>query len=385
MFSELSVSLTKQLSKEIKKEQGIYFTPNKIVEEVCEFVLDKKLTINTVLEPSCGSGQFLEYLVGKNVTAIENNEIIYNATKEKFPYIIHGDFLEHNFENRFDVVIGNPPYFTIQKKMVNKKYYPFFEGRPNIYILFILKSFELLNEEGILAFVLPTNFLNCIYYNELRKYLSKYTILKITLSNEKFIETSQEICVFIIQKKLSLNQDYKIWFNDIVLFKQNEHIVKINKLKENTTTLNALGCKLNIGTVVWNECKQELTNDNSKPLLIYSGDIKNNILDIQGYNNSLKKNYINKTGCNDTVILVNRGYGTGKYNFNYCFIDSNDPKLKNGYLVENHCIVIHSNEQTLKIIIHSFKNKKTKEFIDLVFSNNAINIHEFLYIFPIFV
>jgi hypothetical protein len=205
------------------------------------------------------------------------------------------------------------------------------------------------------------------------------------LSTEKFLETSQEICVFVLQKKLCLNHEYKLWFNDIILFKQNEDIVKINKLKENTTTLSALGCKLNIGTVVWNECKQELTNDNSKTLLIYSGDIKNNVLDIQRYSNSLKKNYINKTGCNDTVILVNRGYGTGKYNFNYCFIDTNDPILTNGYLVENHCIVIHSDEQTLKTILNSFENKRTKQFIDLVFSNNAINIHEFLHIFPIFI
>ena len=378
-FNELSISLTKSLSKETKKNEGIYFTPINIIKMIIDFVTTEKSDIVSVLEPSCGSGQFIELLEFKEITAIEKNKSIYNAIKEKYP-VINDDFLEYRFDKKFDLVIGNPPYFVIPKKSVDSKYYKYFDGRPNIYILFIIKSFELLNENGILAFVLPSNFLNCIYYNKLRKYLSKFKILDIYTSNEKFLDTSQEICVFIIQKTDGTG-DFCINFDEIVLFKPKEEIVIIKQLKEGSTTLHQLGCTLNIGNIVWNQCKPELTNDPSKTLLIYSSDFKNNVLEIQSYKNVDKKNYINKKGSTSTVLLVNRGYGTGGYSLNYCLVELYDLE----FLVENHCIVIHSKDKSVfQMIIDSFENEKTKEFIDIVFSNNAINIEEFLHLLPIY-
>ena len=380
-FSELSKSLTKRLSKETKKDEGIYFTPKVIIKKMVDFVLNTNFNIESILEPSCGSGQFIDYLnevYSGFILGIEKNETIYNSLKNKSD-IINADFLEVKIERKFDLVIGNPPYFVIPKKSVDKEFLPFINGRPNIYILFILKSFELLNENGILAFVLPSNFLNCIYYNELRKYLKDFKILDIYISNEKFLDTAQEICVFIIQKCKAVT-DFFIKFDDIVLFKPKDSIVKIKQLKENSTTLFKLGCSMNIGTVVWNQNKEHLTNNVKDTLLIYSGDIKNNILDIQKYNDLSKKNYINKKGSTDTVLLVNRGYGTGKYTLNYCLVENIN------FLAENHCIVIHSKDVSVfQTIINSFENEKTQEFIDIVFSNNAINITEFLHVLPIFI
>jgi hypothetical protein len=187
--------------------------------------------------------------------------------------------------------------------------------------------------------------------------------------------------VLIIQKTKYSNKNFCISFDTgIILF--NENTTRISELLINTTTLQKLGFKLNIGSVVWNQCKKSLTMDSSKTLLIYSGDIKDNKLEIQNYSNESKKNYINKKGSTDIALLVNRGYGNGKYKLNYLLLNS-----QKEYLVENHLIVIsHPSNDSLQFekIIHSFKNPKTTEFIDLVFSNNAINIQEFLTIFPIF-
>jgi adenine-specific DNA-methyltransferase len=387
-FSELSIRLTRELLKTTKKAEGIYFTPPAIVKYIYDFVsVYSPETVSRhgksmVLEPSCGSGEFLEYFNG-NLTAIEKNPVVYKTVKEKYPYVLQGDFLEHSFDKQFDLIVGNPPYFVVPKREVNLRYYKYFEGRPNIYILFIIKSFELLNENGILAFVLPTNFLNCIYYNPLRKYLAEFNIMDISISTEQFLETAQEICVFIVQKSPKKHDHFVLRLGEIVLFKPQSDNVKIQRLLTGTTTLSKLGCKLSIGTVIWNECKRELTNDATKPVLIYSGDIKNNRLVIQKYTDVSKKNYINRTGSTDKVILINRGYGVGKYSFNYCLIDpENDKALANGYLVENHCIVLHSSDTGL--IMKSFGDKRTQEFISLVFSNNAVNIQEMYFILPVF-
>ena len=67
-FNELSLTLTKQLSKDSKKNEGIYFTPKTLIKKIVDFVLEYKP--ESILEPSCGSGQFIEYL--NEVNFIEN-------------------------------------------------------------------------------------------------------------------------------------------------------------------------------------------------------------------------------------------------------------------------------------------------------------------------
>jgi hypothetical protein len=139
--------------------------------------------------------------------------------------------------------------------------------------------------------------------------------------------------------------------------------------------------------VIWNQKKGDLTNDVSKTRLIYSSDIKENKLVLTKYKNPQKKNYIRQDGSQDIILVINRGYGMGKYEFNYCLIDVNYD-----YLIENHLISIRSTGEntreqqkvTYNKIIASFENEKTQKFIKLYFGNNAINATELKYILPIY-
>ena len=150
-----------------------------------------------------------------------------------------------------------------------------------------------------------------------------------------------------------------------------------------------MGFNVNVGNIVWNQCKEELTDDCSKTLLIYSSDISNNKLLIKKYSNEVKKNYINKEGRDDPLLVINRGYGVGCYKFNYCIINENDDK---NYLIENHLICIRYTKKLskkeliikYKKIIESFTNKKSEEFIKIYFGNNAINTTELCKILPIY-
>jgi type I restriction-modification system DNA methylase subunit len=396
-YSTLSKTLTTQLSKKEKKENGIYFTPPSCIHKNLSILHPYLSSSTKLLEPSCGSCEYIS-VIHKNypslsITGIEYNKNIYDSIKhlnnEKIN-IVHFDYLQYDSREKYDIIIGNPPFYVMTKKDVNKKYYPYFDGRPNIFILFIIKSLELLSDNGILSFVLPKNFLNCMYYNKTRKYISRHCqILQIIdCSDDKYLDTDQDTVVLIIQKSKSiLNESFVIELNDFVIFSLQEIKEKIIQLYSESKSLWDMGYKVSVGNVVWNQCKDILTNDETKTRLVYSSDIIDNKLSMKKYTNVEKKNYIHKDGIIKPIIVINRGYGVGEYKFNYCIIDVDKP-----FLIENHLIVIEPiNDLPYEMlmgeynkIIRSLSDEKTSEFIRIYFGNNAMNTTELNHIVPIY-
>ena len=404
-YSNLSQELTKQLSKAEKKNQGIYFTPPSTVKYAISLIKPfiEDGTIRNILEPSCGSGEFVLPLRNMfpdiPMTAVEYNETIYDGLSEVVdPHVqlFHGDYLTHpSGSNKYGLIIGNPPYFVMKKKDVPSTYHSYFEGRPNIFILFILRALQSLDKNGILLFVLPKNFLNCLYYDKTRKHIiENYTLLSIYECNDQYLETKQDTVIMMVQNtqdKEAMNDNpYCMNLHTSTIFGTSETICELKMLFENTTTLNDMKFKVSVGNVVWNQCKSILTDDASKTRLIYSSDIKDKKLIMKSYTNPEKKNYIEKSGSKEPVLVLNRGYGVGTYNFEYCLIEGGFD-----YLIENHLIcircvddTIHSNEDIIKrykIIMKSFDDNRTKKFIKLFCSNNALNTTELQNILPIFV
>jgi len=396
-YSHISRLLTSELSKNDKKNEGIYFTPPNFIKENIQLLLPFISSIQNVLEPSCGSGEYItalqELLSDIKITGIEKNDFIYNSIlslQNENVNIYSQDYLEWSTQTKYDLIIGNPPFYVMKKEDVDKEYYTYFEGRPNIFILFIIKSLKLLNDNGILSFVLPKNFLSCLYYEKTRKYIYKnYQILHIVECKEKYLETAQETILFMIQKRDIIdNSSFVCSISNYIVFSFEENIIKLKELYDNSKSLDELGFKVSVGNVVWNQCKDILTEDDTKTRLIYSSDIQKDEIILKKYPNTEKKNYINKLGITKPMIVINRGYGVGKYKFEYCLI--NQPKE---YLIENHLICIEykedlSQEQSLELykkLLNSFKNRKTIEFIKLYFGNNAINTTELNYLLPIYV
>lgn len=399
-FSDLSYKLTKKLAKDVKKNNGIYFTPPNTVRQNITYIEPYMKNIKNILEPSCGSCEYIlalhERFPDTIINGIEYNQVIYDEIKhisnEKI-HISNNDFLKFTHIEKYDLIIGNPPYYVLKKDDVNTEYYKYFDGRPNIFITFILKSIELLNDKGIISFVLPKSFLNCLYYDKTRNFINKsMTILNILECNDKYIETQQDTIIFIIQKDKT-NDKNKSFVKDIgnyTIFGTKENIIRINKLTQNSTSLFNLNFKINIGTVVWNQVKGLLCNDETKTRLIYSNDIKDNKLSIKQYSNEEKKNFINKNGITKPLLVINRGYGVGKYIFEYCIIneDRNDE-----YLIENHLMCVNytkdiDKEELVKLykkIIKSLEDVRTLEFVKIYFGNSAINSTELNYVLPIYI
>ena len=397
-YSELSIKLTKQINKNKKKQYGIYFTPPETIINNIKLLEQYKKNIKNILEPSCGTCEYILQLTNTlsniNITGIELNKTIFKSIKQYKSNnieLINDNYLTYKFNTKYDLIIGNPPYFVIKKNIVDKFYDNYYDGRPNIFILFIIKSLNLLNDNGILSFVLPRNFLNCIYYDKTRKYIAtNFKILNIIECIDKYIETQQDTIIVIIQNEKPVNNNiYTINISEYIIFGTQDNIKILNELYYNSKTLYELDFIVNVGNIVWNKCKKYLTDDKNKTQLIYSSDIINNKVITKKYSNEEKKNYINKEGNDIPLLVINRGYGVGNYNFNYCIINENN-NIK--YLIENHLICIKYSKslpndlliEKYKKIILSFEDKKTKEFIKIYFGNNAINTTELCKILPIY-
>ncbi len=405
-YSKLSYDVTKAIDKKIKKDSGIYFTHPTTIQQNLKY-LDKYMkNVKSILEPSFGTGEYISALINSktdnaHITGIELNKKIYDSVMNSNTFdhdqidLLNEDFIQYDFKDRkYDLIIGNPPYFVIKKKDVNEDYLQYFDGRPNIFILFILKSLDLLAENGILSFVLPRNFQNCLYFAKVRQRVyNEFEILNLFECDDNYIETKQKTIILIIRKKEKMT---KIILNKNKLFVveqamsalgTRENIKTIKNLMKETKTLEQMGFKVTVGKVVWNQNKQILTSDKNKTRLVYSSDISDKTLVFKEYSNEAKKNFIDKKGQTGPILVLNRGYGVGDYKFEYCLINESFE-----YLIENHLICIEhigliDDEELFKkyeTIIESFENDKTLEFIKTYFGNNAINTTELCKILPIY-
>lgn len=403
-YSELTITVTKILSKTEKKQFGIFITPKviikKLLDSVFKYITDKNITIKRILEPSCGTCEIINYCdsLYDNVIidGIEYNDIVFTSIKDltfkNKVNLIKNNFMEYNSSEAYDLICGNPPYFVCKKQDIPNKYHDFCTGRPNIFGLFIIHSLTMLKSGGILAFVIPNSFMNSSYYAVIRNYIKQLCkIIEIIEFKEynKFIDTEQTTFGLIIQKnneeKICQECQFSIKINGNYIFASDS--LQLKQLFEGSTTIEKMGLKVKTGNIVWNEHKEELTNDVEETLLIYNSNIsKDNTLEIKNFKNEEKGQYIKKDGRIDPILVVNRGNGNSPYKLNYAVIK------KGPFLIENHLNEIYSPKKMTKDeiiqiydkIINSFKNPKTHQFIELFLGNNGLSKTELETIFPIY-
>ena len=113
-YSELSRDITKNISKKEKKDTGIYFTPPTIIQKNIEFLKPFIKNYKSILEPSCGSCEYINQLNKNNsniqITGIEINKTIYDKIKiyEKDNVkLINDNFITHSFDSKYDLIISS--------------------------------------------------------------------------------------------------------------------------------------------------------------------------------------------------------------------------------------------------------------------------------------
>lgn len=403
-FSELTLAVTKNLSKDEKKNFGIFISPNSIIKKlystVISYLENDISSIKRILEPSCGTCEIINYcdnmMNNVEIDGVEFNEKIYEKIKDlnfkNNVKLYKKNFIKYKTSDLYDLILGNPPYFVCKKSDIPEEYEEYIHGRPNIFGVFILHSLSLLKPGGLLALIIPNSFLNSLYYSRIRNYIkNNCMIIKIDdySSINDFIDTEQSTFGLVIKKNVSKIEatecKYSMLFNGNYIFTNDS--IKLREIFENSTTIEKMGLSVRTGQVVWNQVKDELTDNEDDTILIYNTNIsKDNKLEIKKFKNDEKKQYINREGRIDPVLVVNRGNGNSDYKLNYAVIKTGP------FLIENHLNEIYSQkkmktDELLKMyekIIKSFENPKTKKFIDVFLGNNSLSKTELETIFPIY-
>ncbi|HVN74672.1 MAG TPA: class I SAM-dependent methyltransferase [Thermoanaerobaculaceae bacterium] len=214
-----------------EKLRGGYYTDPDIALFLCRWATEGNH--ETVLEPSCGDGAFLEALkragpsrIGTLVAceilssevakARSRAERIRPAAKTD---VIEGDFItwflrQLNAGPKFDVAVGNPPFIRYQylDEDVQLRFQRLFSllGVPftrhtNAWVPFVLASVALLKPGGRLAMVVPAELLHVLHTTGLRRYLlSKCShILVLDPVDLWFEGTLQGVVLLLAEKRLN--------------------------------------------------------------------------------------------------------------------------------------------------------------------------------------
>jgi len=367
MYNETTTDYLSNSERDHRSEFGQFFTPYTLVDKTLEylvpFIKNKKYS---VLEPSVGTGQFkdkMEKIFAKSkISYCEIDEEL----AEKISGCLCGDFLLREFKDKFDFIIGNPPYFEMNVSIKKKYTSDLMTGRYNIYALFIERCIDLLKIDGILAFVIPNSLNSAPSFEKLRRYIHKTcSILMIDTLGNFSNDVAQDVMIFICQRTLHPNKDYIISIDDTILFS-----IEYKKYDiEGFQCLEEYGT-VTTGTIVWNEHTDKLIDEptDTSYRLVYSDDIPY-LFTLEERKerkrNANKRYYIetDKPSLTLPVILITRSKIPQIY-----LVEKYDSPL----IAENHVNVITGSLDKLKIIYNSLTSDRCKDYIATI--SNTLNL-----------
>lgn len=273
---------------------------------------DRKKLVNKIknikiIDPTCGSGAFLEsvfkyfkdlsdnYLYGELsnldiiniIYGIDINEDAINVSKfrllelseysDKIQNIIENNIINENLllvdneRQKYDIVIGNPPFFE------NFYENSIFRKRSNIYMHIIEKIYCMIKEISVIGYIVPISLFTTERMSLMSDYIVKQSeLLQISYYADRpgclFTGVHQRLLIFFSlitnnKKKEIMTSGYNMWYtkDEKKLFKNNKYInIDKNDYKNklsNSTEKNILK-KINKGDISILDCLSNTNNDN---------------------------------------------------------------------------------------------------------------------------
>lgn len=393
-YTKESIDYLKNTDIKKRKKLGQYFTP-KSIRELLLSKLPKKDNAY-ILDPACGSGEFLlsckKYFKNPILYGFDIDKKLINISSKlvKNASIKNFDFLNIDInKKKYDYIIGNPPYFELKlNEEIKKKYFDIIKGRVNIFSLFIKTGLDLLKDGGYLAYVVPPSMNNGAYFSKLREYIIKNSSLEylhIIDGADNFHLANQKVMLIILKKTNSKKSSKYIFKkNGITIFTEDKNF--LNKSYKNTVSLKDIGYTVKTGSIIWNEHKEKLTNDkNNSTLLIWASNINNGKI-IIGYIKG-KPQYIKNISSDliikSRVVVVNRITGSSKdINIKAAIVNEKE------FVCENHVNVIYMSKNanrnySLEDIVNALRDEKNMKAMRLISGNTQISKTELERLLPI--
>lgn len=374
-----------------RKSLGQYMTPETIREALVSRLPGKRY--RRVLDPGVGTGEFLisvrrrfprAELHGWDVDPEVLKVARKNITRAK---LVVRDALKAPSVETFDLVIGNPPYYEFKpSEDLRKAYGDVISGRPNIFALFFKAGLNLLSEGGVLAYVVPTSMNNGAYFAALREHILKVADIHsfdVVSGTDRFIDAQQSVMGIVLIKtstpKLSPQNVFEK--NGLRIFTRDSK--DLESLYARRKTLGEMGFRVSTGQVVWNQRKDDLTNDpqGAVPLLWAHNIGKDGELVFPVVGD--KPQYVrNVTGGVGPAVIVNRITGAGEK----ALLRAALVPAGMRFVAENHANVVTAPEGTpvsaYRSIIEQLRSERTRDFARKLTGNTQISKTELERIIP---
>lgn len=217
---------------------GAFYTPTYLARSIVEKVIKESHIEDkeeiSILDPACGSGEFLVEALrqlktlgfagkvkvyGWDVSSVAINiaNFVLHFEKEEWNdslelHIEEHDSVVHDWPN-VDIVFMNPPYssweqLNDEQRQSVKELMP--KGKPNLSGVFYLKAVNALKENGIIGCVMPTSFLINDSTKELRK-VSKEKVMPFYIGRlGSFVFQRAFVDVCVIMAKVRADADGSI-------------------------------------------------------------------------------------------------------------------------------------------------------------------------------
>lgn len=271
-YEQASKKFENELSKEFKKKHGIFYTDMKLTTDMISFLNIPQNA--TIIDPSCGVGNFLYTLKKKRYNNIYGCDFDINTVEKakeltKLQNIFAMDTLFQNSNDilnqlqtdKFDYAIGNPPYASLTGETIQNIDVDFLnkvkQSGSNLFVAALYRLFDLVKENGIISVIIPKNLLHVSSYQQIRKQILKdKTILSIIELGIRFKTVRGEQIILTLKNKPQKDNKIKFYtynnhemifmsevrqnfYNDeIIVFTSNDEIPIYQKLKNNYQTLD---------------------------------------------------------------------------------------------------------------------------------------------------
>jgi adenine-specific DNA-methyltransferase len=203
------------------QQLGQYFTTDHILKnKILELVMNNP---DVILEPSVGQGDLIEIIYKNNnnirfdMYEIDNNIKMLDNIPNNVNY---GDFMKADIRKKYKTIIGNPPFIRTKNG--------------NLYIDFIEKCYGLLENDGELVFIIPSDFFKLTSASKLLNIMminGTFTHIYHPHNERLFENASIDIIVFrycknerLLKRVLYNNEELYIINNDgLITFNKNEN------------------------------------------------------------------------------------------------------------------------------------------------------------------